>query len=83
MENFIDKIIRAFVEKTVNENNIGGFGLTPREEAVIRKRYSIGEKRDYTLEEVAKMFNVTRERIRQIEDKALDKMFLNRNEDNT
>ena len=83
MENLIDKVVKAFVEKVINEKNIGNFGLTPREKAVVRKRYGIGEKRDYTLEEVAKMFNVTRERIRQIEDKALDKMFLNRNEDNT
>ena len=48
--------------------------LTPREEQVLRKRFGIGEKSDHTLEEVGKLFNVTRERIRQIEAKALRKM---------
>ncbi len=43
--------------------------LTPREEQVIRKRFGIGEKSDHTLEEVGKLFNVTRERIRQIEQR--------------
>ncbi|NJB66880.1 RNA polymerase primary sigma factor [Desulfobaculum xiamenense] len=48
--------------------------LTPREEQVLRKRFGIGEKSDHTLEEVGKLFNVTRERIRQIEAKALRKL---------
>ena len=48
--------------------------LTPREEQVLRKRFGIGEKSDHTLEEVGKLFNVTRERIRQIETKALRKL---------
>jgi RNA polymerase primary sigma factor len=48
--------------------------LTPREEKVIRMRFGIGEKSDYTLEEVGQDFDVTRERIRQIEAKALRKL---------
>ena len=48
--------------------------LTPREEKVLRKRFGIGEKADHTLEEVGKVFDVTRERIRQIEAKALRKL---------
>lgn len=48
--------------------------LTPREEKVIRMRLGIGEKTDYTLEEVGEVFGLTRERIRQIEAKALRKL---------
>ena len=48
--------------------------LTPREEKVLRMRFGIGEKADHTLEEVGQDFNVTRERIRQIEAKALRKL---------
>jgi len=48
--------------------------LTPREETVLRKRFGIGEDTDYTLEEVGQDFTVTRERIRQIEAKALRKL---------
>ncbi len=48
--------------------------LTPREEKVIRMRFGIGNKSDHTLEEVGRDFNVTRERIRQIEAKALQKL---------
>lgn len=48
--------------------------LTPREEKVLRMRFGIGEKADHTLEEVGKDFCVTRERIRQIEAKALRKL---------
>ena len=48
--------------------------LTPREEQVLRMRFGIGEKSDHTLEEVGHEFAVTRERIRQIEAKALRKL---------
>jgi len=48
--------------------------LTPREEQILRMRFGIGEKSDYTLEEVGQRFAVTRERIRQIEAKALRKL---------
>src|SRR5450432_3231948 len=48
--------------------------LTPREERVLRMRFGIGEKSDHTLEEVGQAFEVTRERIRQIEAKALRKL---------
>ena len=49
-------------------------GLTPREERILRMRFGIGMNRDHTLEEVGRTFNVTRERIRQIEAKALKKL---------
>lgn len=49
-------------------------GLTPREEKVLRLRFGLDDGRTRTLEEVGKEFNVTRERIRQIEAKALRKM---------
>ena len=48
--------------------------LKPREEQIVRMRFGIGLKTDYTLEEVGKVFAVTRERIRQIEAKALRKL---------
>ncbi|MBW2147057.1 MAG: RNA polymerase sigma factor RpoD [Deltaproteobacteria bacterium] len=48
--------------------------LTPREEKVLRMRFGVGEKADHTLEEVGQDFDVTRERIRQIEAKALRKL---------
>ncbi len=49
-------------------------GLSPREARVIRMRFGIGMSSDHTLEEVGKQFDVTRERIRQIEAKALRKL---------
>ncbi len=48
--------------------------LTPREEKVVRMRYGIGEPSQYSLEEIGSQFNLTRERIRQIEIKALKKL---------
>ncbi|HMB55194.1 MAG TPA: RNA polymerase sigma factor RpoD [Thermoanaerobaculia bacterium] len=48
--------------------------LTPREELVLRMRFGVGEDSEHTLEEVGRSFNVTRERIRQIESKALRKL---------
>ena len=48
--------------------------LTPREERILRMRFGIGTKSDHTLQEVGQVFSVTRERIRQIEAKALRKL---------
>ena len=48
--------------------------LSPREERILRLRYGIGESKSYTLEEVGKEFNLTRERIRQIEARAIEKL---------
>ena len=48
--------------------------LTPREERILRMRFGIGMNSDHTLEEVGNQFSVTRERIRQIEAKALRKL---------
>jgi RNA polymerase primary sigma factor len=48
--------------------------LTPREERILRMRFGIGMNKDHTLEEVGNQFSVTRERIRQIEAKALRKL---------
>jgi len=48
--------------------------LTPREELVLRMRFGVGEGSEHTLEEVGRSFSVTRERIRQIESKALRKL---------
>jgi len=48
--------------------------LTPRQEKIVRMRFGIEEKADHTLEEVGQDYNLTRERIRQIEEKALEKM---------
>ncbi len=55
--------------------------LTPREEKVLRMRFGIGERSDHTLEEVGQNFDVTRERIRQIEAKALKKLRHSRRSD--
>jgi RNA polymerase primary sigma factor len=48
--------------------------LTPREERIVRMRFGLGMNNDHTLEEVGKQFSLTRERIRQIEAKALRKL---------
>ncbi len=48
--------------------------LTPREEKILRLRFGIGEKRDHTLDEISREFNLTRERVRQIEARALKKL---------
>ena len=62
--------------KTITNENIDGVlrTLTPREESVIRLRFGLQDGRCHTLEEVGSEFNVTRERIRQIEAKALRKL---------
>jgi RNA polymerase primary sigma factor len=49
-------------------------GLTPREQRILRMRFGIDGAGDHTLEEVGQVFGVTRERIRQIEAKALEKL---------
>jgi len=48
--------------------------LAPREERILRMRFGLGMNKDHTLEEVGRQFSVTRERIRQIEAKALRKL---------
>ena len=48
--------------------------LNPREEKILRMRFGIGEKTDYTLEQVGKKFGISRERVRQIEERALRKL---------
>ena len=50
------------------------FNLSPREAKILMMRFGIGLKKDHTLEEVARQFDVTRERIRQIEARALRKL---------
>jgi RNA polymerase primary sigma factor len=67
----IDAAIRYDLQKQINHVLQS---LTPREERVLRKRFGIGETTDHTLEEVGQDFEVTRERIRQIEAKALRKL---------
>ncbi len=61
----------AALRKTVHEALAS---LTPREQRILRMRFGIGGTTDHTLEEVGKEFGVTRERIRQIEAKALEKL---------
>jgi RNA polymerase primary sigma factor len=48
--------------------------LPPREEQIVRLRFGIGQKVDYTVDEVGKSFGLTRERVRQIESRALRKL---------
>ncbi len=83
-----DSVVGSFIEdakavspfKATAYNNLKEItasllsNLTPREERVLRMRFGIGMNADHTLEEVGKQFSVTRERIRQIEAKALRKL---------
>jgi len=65
----------AAVQESLKEATTGILAtLTPREERVLRMRFGIGMNTDHTLEEVGQQFSVTRERIRQIEAKALRKL---------
>ncbi len=67
--------IDAAIQANLREATTKVLGsLTPREERVLRMRFGIGMNSDHTLEEVGQQFNVTRERIRQIEAKALRKL---------
>ncbi len=67
--------IDAAVQKNLRDSTTQILAtLTPREERVLRMRFGIGMSTDHTLEEVGQQFNVTRERIRQIEAKALKKL---------
>ncbi len=67
----LDAAVRYDLQRQINASLET---LTPREEKVLRKRFGIGESTDHTLEEVGQDFEVTRERIRQIEAKALRKL---------
>ncbi|MDO6414159.1 RNA polymerase sigma factor RpoD [Sphingomonas sp. BIUV-7] len=67
--------VNAAIQASLKENVTHALSaLTPREERVLRMRFGIGMDTDHTLEEVGQQFGVTRERIRQIEAKALKKM---------
>jgi RNA polymerase primary sigma factor len=67
----VDAAIQTSLRQSVNRALAS---LTPREERVIRMRFGLGTSTDHTLEEVGQQFSVTRERIRQIEAKALRKL---------
>ena len=67
MEAAMQQSLRAVVAEVLD-------GLTPREAKVMRMRFGIDMSSDHTLEEVSKQFDVTRERVRQIEAKALRKL---------
>ena len=67
----IDAVIQSNLRETTTRTLAS---LTPREERVLRMRFGIGVNKDHTLEEVGQQFSVTRERIRQIEAKALRKL---------
>ena len=74
-----DKNAASPVESVISTNLTEQTGrvlksLTPREELVLRMRFGVGDGSEHTLEEVGRSFNVTRERIRQIESKALRKL---------
>ncbi len=71
----VESPIEAVVSNNLREQTTGVLAtLTPREEKVLRLRFGVGEESEHTLEEVGQKFAVTRERIRQIESKALRKL---------
>ena len=67
----IDAMIQSHLRETTSRALAS---LTPREERIVRMRFGLGMNSDHTLEEVGQQFSVTRERIRQIEAKALRKL---------
>jgi RNA polymerase primary sigma factor len=82
-KNFIDFVVdeqnlspveEAIYSNLISDTNAVLASLSPREEKILRMRFGIGESRQYTLEEIGNVFHVTRERIRQIEKKALRKL---------
>lgn len=73
-ENSPSPMEEAVIQNLREQTQLLLAGLTPREEKILRMRFGIGEKTDHTLEEVGQDFNLTRERIRQIEAKALQKL---------
>jgi RNA polymerase primary sigma factor len=67
--------VEAMIKQSLNEQTCKVLAtLTPREEKILRMRFGIGKSIDHTLEDVGKNFDVSRERIRQIESKALHKL---------
>jgi len=71
----VESPVEAVVSNNLKEQTTGVLAsLTPREEKVLRLRFGVGEESEHTLEEVGQKFAVTRERIRQIESKALRKL---------
>ena len=76
IENLVTKGAKVLVIAAIDGSTLSDVlhMLTPREEQVIRMRYGLDDGQQRTLEEVGKAFNVTRERIRQIEVKALRKI---------
>jgi RNA polymerase primary sigma factor len=73
-ENAINPHDVAVNQDLVEQTRVALSKLTPKEEKILRMRFGIGERTDRTLEEVGRDFHVTRERIRQIEAKALSKL---------
>jgi len=70
-ENAFEQIAKAEITEVISDVLEG---LSSREERVLRMRFGIGTMREYTLEEIGNKFNVTRERVRQIENKALERL---------
>ena len=65
----------AAIQSNLHETTTRVLGsLAPREERILRMRFGIGMKTDHTLQEVGQQFSLTRERIRQIQAKALQKL---------
>jgi RNA polymerase primary sigma factor len=75
-----DQTVHSLVDSAISKglkeviHSVLAAGLTPREANIVRMRFGIDMNTNHTLEEVGKQFNVTRERIRQIEAKALRKL---------